>query len=44
MATAQAKKQEKAQILENRASKVQKQQSDRPSLKDLLIQSRKGAA
>ncbi len=44
MATAQAKKQEKAQIIENRASKVEKSNSDKPTLKDLLLQARKANA
>lgn len=41
---AKAKQAERAQILEARAQKVQKEKTDKPSLKDLLIQARKKAA
>ena len=44
IATAQAKKEERAKILESRAAKVQKEKSDKPSLKDLLMQARKQAS
>lgn len=40
-ATAEVKKAERAKIVEYRAAKVQKVQTDRPSLKDLLMQARK---
>ncbi len=40
---AQAKAQERAKILAARATKVQTTQSDKPSLKDLLMQARKRA-
>lgn len=36
------KKQIKIQILEARAAKIKKQSTDKPSLKDLLMQARKG--
>jgi len=41
---AESKKQERAKILEARAQKVQKVQTDKPSLKDLLMQARKNAS
>ncbi len=44
METAKAKQAERAKIMEFRASKVQKEHSDKPSLKDLLMQARKKAA
>lgn len=37
----QVKKVERAKILENRAAKVTEKHTEKPSLKDLLIQSRK---
>lgn len=40
----ETKKVERAKILETRASKVQKEKSDKPSLKDLLMQARKQAS
>ena len=40
---AQTKSSERAKILEARASRVQQVQSDKPSLKDLLMQARKRA-
>lgn len=40
----QVKKQERAKILEVRASKVTEAKKDKPSLKDLLMQARKQAA
>lgn len=43
-AQAEVKKQERAQILEARASKVQKVQTEKQSLKDLLLQARKKTA
>ena len=39
-----AKQAERAKILEVRASKVQKEKTEKPSLKDLLMQARKQAA
>lgn len=39
--TAQAKQQVKQQILQARAAKIQKTKSDKPTLKDLLMQARK---
>ncbi len=39
----EAKKIERAKIAENRASKVQKEKTDKPSLKDLLMQARKAS-
>ena len=41
---AQAKQKVIQTILENRASKVQKEKAEKPSLKDLLMQARKSAA
>ena len=43
-AASEAKQQERAKILENRAAKVQKEHTDKPSLKDLLMQARKKSA
>lgn len=43
-AAAEVKKQERAKILEARAAKVQKEHTEKPSLKDLLMQARKNAA
>lgn len=43
-AAAQVKQAERVKIMENRASKVQKTQTDKPSLKDLLMQARKTSA
>ncbi len=40
---AQAKAQERAKILEARASRVQEVRGDKPTLKDLLMQARKRA-
>lgn len=40
---AQSKAQERARILEARASRVQQTRGDKPSLKDLLMQARKRA-
>lgn len=40
----QVKRAERVKILENRASKVQKEKSEKPSLKDLLLQARKQTA
>lgn len=42
--TAKIKQAERAKIMESRAAKAQKEHSDKPSLKDLLMQARKGAA
>ena len=44
LATAQVRKQERAKILESRAAKVQKIQTEKPTLKDLLLQARKKRA
>lgn len=38
-----AKKAERAKILENRASKIKVEKTEKPSLKDLLLAARKGA-
>lgn len=43
-ALAQEKKVERAKIAETRASKVQKEHTEKPSLKDLLLQARKSAS
>lgn len=40
-AVAKAKQEERAKIAANRSAKVQQKQTDKPSLRDLLIQSRK---
>lgn len=40
----EVKKQERVKIMEVRASKIQKDRTDKPSLKELLLQSRKGAS
>ena len=40
----QVKKVERAKIIEARASKVQKEKTEKPSLKDLLLQARKQTA
>lgn len=40
-ATAETKKAERAKIVEVRAAKVQKTQTDKPSLKDMLLAARK---
>lgn len=40
-AISDVKRVERAKIIENRSQKQQKSQSDKPSLKDLLIQARK---
>ncbi|MDO8498755.1 MAG: 50S ribosomal protein L31 [bacterium] len=42
--TAKVKQAERAKIMEARSSKIQKERTDKPSLKDLLIQARKKAA
>lgn len=42
--TAVAKKAQIAKIMESRASKVQKDKTVKPSLKDLLVQARKSSA
>ena len=44
MESSKAKQVVRAQILENRKSKVDNKKKDRPSLKDLLMQARKSAA
>lgn len=41
---AQSKKVERAKIVEQRAAKVQQDRSEKPSLKDLLMQARKRTA
>ena len=41
---AEVKKVERAKIMENRASRVQSSNSEKPSLKDLLMQARKQTA
>lgn len=40
---AAVKKVERAKVLENRSLKIKKTQSDKPTLKDLLLQARKAA-
>lgn len=44
IATSESKKGERAKIVENRASKVQTSKAEKPSLKDLLLQARKGTS
>lgn len=41
---AEAKQAERAKIMEARAAKVKTEKTDKPSLKDLLLQARKNAA
>lgn len=43
-AQAQEKQAERAKVLENRAAKVKTEHTDKPSLKELLLQARKKAA
>lgn len=43
-AQAEIKKQERAKILETRATKVHKARAEKPSLRDLLLQARKKTA
>lgn len=43
-ALAQEKKAERTKIIETRASKVQKEHTEKPTLKDLLLQARKSAS
>ena len=42
--TSKVKQAERAKVIENRAAKIQKEHTDKPSLKDLLMQARKNAA
>lgn len=44
IAVATAKKQIREQIIQNRASKIQKEKTDKPSLKELLLQARKSSS
>lgn len=41
---ASVKKQERAKVLQNRAAKVQTTNTEKPSLKDLLLQARKASS